>query len=194
MADSETRRTFIGRAGRAVGAVGAALAVDALIANRRVARADSLPTELPSHIQYFPQAAETVSGDARFTVQMATGDILLLVGQTLEFAGNRYTVDPANNPDKTMVVAIAAGNNIDDLTYRTFPGITVWKGREKTSRWWALDEDVDTAGKVQATRAFIPGNCTPNGCASARLITAVAHRDADGVTRFDARLDQMVGR
>lgn len=165
-----------------------------MVEGTRALRAEGLPTELPPHIEYFPQAAETVSGDARFTVQMAAGDILLLVGQTLEFAGNRYTVDPANNPDKTMVVAIAAGNNIDNLTYRTFPGITVWKGRERTSKWWALDEDVDTAGKVQATRTFIPGNCTPNGCASARLITAVAHRDADGVTRFDARLDQMVGR
>lgn len=193
MAQNEKTPQRVTRRGLLKDAIGVAI-VALMVEGPRALRAEGLPTELPPYIQYFPQAAETVNGDARFTVQMATGDILLIVGQTVEIAGNVWTVDPKNNPDKTMVIAVAAGNNIDELSYRTFPGVTVWKGREKTSRWWALDEDVDTAGKVQATRTFIPGNCTPNGCASTRLITAVAHKDADGVTRFDARLDQMVGR
>lgn len=144
----------------------------------RVRAEGQLPTEIGENIEYIPEAAETVilKGETTFLTPMKRKDIQVIVSQELTIAGNRYSVDPTRNPEKTMVVVVGALTDVN-LQFTGHPGVTIWKGRERTKRenLGQQVEDLVRAGEVQVTRTRIPGNCTPDGCQATRLIVIGAH-------------------
>lgn len=151
-----------------------------------------LPTELPPHITYHSKTAESIIPNSDTTVirHLSKGDILLVFAQRLNILGNRYDINPEQNPDASMVVAVGAAEDID-ISYRLISGSTAWQAIESSPRS-SLNfvDDIQTAGRVQVTRAGIPGNCVPEGCRTVRLIGALGHRADDGNVVFDALPDE----
>lgn len=151
----------------------------------------SAQQELPPHITYHEQAVSLyLEGSARVIRPLRPGDIWLAQAQKLRVLGVDFDINPEANPGRAIVFAIGAATHLD-LDYSTVNGVFVWSGLESTPRRGGdFLRDIQTAGKVQVSRAQIPGNCTPEGCTDVRLVMAVGHRDADGVVRFDAIPDE----
>lgn len=155
------------------------------------AEAEGLPTELPPHITYYRRSEQKyLEGSARVVKPLARGDIWLAQAQKLQVMGVDYNIDPEANPGRAIVFAIGAATDLD-LDFRTVTGVYAWTGLESSPRTGSdFVRDILTAGRVQVSRAQIPGNCIPSGCNDVRLVTALGHRDADGIVRFDAIPDE----
>lgn len=150
-----------------------------------------LPEILPPHITYHDQAVSLyLEGTARIVRPLRPGDIWLAQTQKLRVMGVDFDINPEANPGRAIVFAIGAATHLD-LDFRTVNGVFAWTGLESSRRTGSnFLEDIQTAGRVQVSRAQIPGNCTPDGCTDVTLIMALGHRDPDGVVRFDSLPDE----
>lgn len=147
--------------------------------------------ELPPHITYHRRSEQKfLEGSARVAKPLQKGDIWLAQAQKIQVLGVDYNINPEANSGRAIVFAIGAANDLD-LEFRTVSGVYAWTGLESSPRTGSdFVQDILTAGRVQVSRAQIPGNCIPSGCSDVLLITALGHRDADGVIRFDSIPDE----
>lgn len=157
----------------------------------RTVEANGLPTELPPHITYYSKSVEQyLEGSARVIKPLARGDIWLAQAQKLRIMGVDYNCNPEANPGSAIVFAVGAATDLD-FDFRTVQGVYAWTGLESSPRIGGdFIQDILTGGRVQVSRAQIPGNCIPSGCSEVRLVTALGHRDADGIVRFDSIPDE----
>lgn len=178
-----TRRSFIlGGTAAGIGLVLARLKLGGL----RVTEAATLLDELPPHITYFPRSEQKyLEGASRIVKPLLPGDIWLAQAQKLRVMGVDFNINPEADPGRAYVFAIGAVNHLD-LDFSTIEGVYAWTGLESSPRTGgSFLRDIETAGRVQVSRAQIPGNCVPSGCSDVRLIMALGHRDLDGVVRYD---------
>lgn len=157
----------------------------------RTVEASGLPTELPPHITYYSRSEQKyLEGSARVIKPLAKGDIWLAQAQKLSLMGNDYNCNPEANPGSAIVFAVGAATDLD-FDFRTVQGVYAWTGLESSPRFGGdFIQDILTAGRVQVSRAQIPGNCIPSGCSEVKLVTALGYRDTGGVVRFDAISDE----
>lgn len=153
--------------------------------------------ELPPTVQYFPQAAESTiannKGEVLHIAHLEKDEIFIAQAQKLEIIGaGVFSVNPLGDPNVTVVFAVLAENDIDDFRYKSFPNVAVWKSREKTTAN-AEDriDDLMNAASVQASRAFLPGNCNPHGCTMVRFFIATAKKmPTNGQVAFPAIINE----
>lgn len=157
---------------------------------------EALPTDLPEHISYSEESAQTLiaeGGQVRVLKRLKRGDILQMFSQKIGAAGTVLEVDSTNNPGISAVMTIAAATEMD-VEIKAYPGQPLWMAIEHTpnTEIAALANDAIVSNAVQMQRATIKGNCTPEGCQTVRRNISVGHKDADGVTRFDLVADNVV--
>lgn len=159
-----------------------------LLATRSANAQEELPNGLGERIEYFADSVQNFrpDRDLRLVFNLSEGQILVVSSQRVGVGGNVYDADSTNHPENGQVVVIGATTNAG-IQLDVFQGRHVWLTMEKSKSSSHPDRitDFDRAGKVQVTRAQIPGNCTERGCLNTRLVVMNVHNDNDGVQRFD---------
>lgn len=168
-----------------------------LLATRSVSAQEVLPDGLGDRVEYFPDTVQNFrpDRDLRLVFNLQEGQILVVASQKVGVAGNFYDADSTNHPENGQVVVVGATTNTN-LTLDVFQGRHVWLTVERSKSKNHPDRivDFDRAGRVQVSRAQIPGNCTEKGCVNTRLVVMNVHSDIDGVQRFDLVEDRWIAK